>query len=93
MACAWLLGRQLDQKIAQLYVDTGWNSFAINRDEAVLKMMFKVKNGFVPSYLSELLPQENQYLYEHNLRRNYNLRIPFAHMNIFKNTICTYEYI
>ena len=77
-------GATARSNIAQLYVDTGWNSFAINRDEAVLKMMFKVKNGYVPSYLSELLPQENQYLYEHNLRRNHNLRIPFACMNILK---------
>ena len=59
--------------IANLYLKTLWPSFAKRRDEAMLVMIYQVKNNLTPNYLTELLPDENQNKPNYNLQNKKNL--------------------
>ena len=69
-------GATARSNIANLYADTSWQTFSERRDYAMLVMLYKIKAGSVPDYLSDILPHENRELMRHNLRNNRNIHIP-----------------
>ena len=69
-------GATARSNISKLFRETCWSSFGEKRDEAMLIMMFKVKNNLAPNYLTELLPPENRDQNRYNLRNSNNVKIP-----------------
>ena len=63
-----------------------WPSLADRRMQHSLLLMFKIVNGLAPPFLKDLLPDtvgENQ---NYNLRNNDELRVPFARLNVFRDS-------
>ena len=46
--------------IANLYLDTSWQSISVRRDDTMLIMLYKVKHDIAPDYLRDLLPLQNE---------------------------------
>ena len=79
-------GATARSNISNLYAETSWKSFADKRNDAMLCMLYKMKNGMVPNYLTELLPHENRLLNAHNLRNGRDIKIPFNKSEISKRS-------
>ena len=63
---------------AKLFLDTNLQSLVEKRDRTLLVMMFKIKNGHVPDYLSDLIPRENREIIQYKLRNARNIALPHA---------------
>ena len=79
-----LTGATNGSNISNLYNDTGWLTFIERRNNAVVKMTYKMKHNMVPHYLSGLLPHQNQDCKVYQLRNRKNLTIPQANKNVMK---------
>ena len=79
-------GATARSNIANLFEETSWQSFSDRKDDAMLIMMYKIKKGLAPNYLTEILPKENQEINRYNLRNNKNIRIPFTKSETFKRS-------
>ena len=79
-------GATARSNIANLYAETSWPTFAERRDYAMLVMLYKIKAGSVPDYLSDILPCENREVIRHNLRSNRNIHIPSHKSETFKRS-------
>ena len=66
--------------IALLYEDLCWPHLASRRKEHCLTLMYKMVNGLVPHYLSDLMPQRQGFDRGHILWSDKNglLQIPFT---------------
>ena len=53
-----ITGATARSNIAKLYEDTSFCPFKTRCENAMLKMMYKIKNDLAPSYLKDLLPQK-----------------------------------
>ena len=56
------------------------------RDDAMLTMLYKVKNNLSPDYLRDLLPLPNQNVVWYNLRNNKNIPLPSCRLESFKRS-------
>ena len=79
-------GATARSNISNLYLETSWKSFTDKRNDAMLCMLYKMKNGIVPNYLAELLPQENGQLNVHFLRNSRYIKIPFNKSEMSKRS-------
>ena len=69
-----------------LYFETGWETLAKRREKRKLTLLYKIKNGISPDYLSELLPPTIGDNMPCNLRHNNDIQIPYCRLNIYKNS-------
>ena len=79
-------GATARSNIANLYLETSWQSFAERRDGVMLVMIYKVKNNLAPNYLTELLPHENQNEPTYNLRNKKNLKLPMPKKELVRRS-------
>ncbi len=70
----------------KLYNETGWQTLQTRRDQQKLIMLYKMKNGLVPQYLSDLLPQQVGNTTHIRLRNADNLQVPYARTSFYKNS-------
>ncbi len=70
----------------KLYNETGWQTLQTRRDQHKLIMLYKMKNGLVPQYLSDLLPQQVGNTTNIRLRNADNLQVPYARTSFYKNS-------
>jgi hypothetical protein len=79
-------GATARSNIAKLYNDVGWQSIKQRCDQAMLVMLYKIKNDQAPSYLYELLPPEFHEYVEYNLRNSQNIVLPFTRLESFRRS-------
>jgi hypothetical protein len=79
-------GATAKSNISKLYKETAWLSIKERRDNAMLLMMFKIKNHLAPDYLKHLVPLENKEHIGYNLRNNANIPIPFSRLESVKRS-------
>ena len=84
-------GATARSNIALLYRDTGFMSVSERRDHAMLNMMYKIKSGLAPDYLTNILPPENHEIIHYNLRNNENIAVPHVRLEIFKRSFVPYS--
>ena len=72
--------------IGRLYEEMCWLTIKDRCDISTLVMLFNMKNDLTPSYLTELLPKENQEVVAYRLRNNSNIRIPFARLETYRRS-------
>ena len=70
--------------ISKLYEDTGWQSVKERRDQAMVIMLYKIKHNIAPTYLHQLLPQDQPYV--HNLRSKKVIREMRFNTEVFKRS-------
>ena len=79
-------GATSKSNIANLYSDTGWSTFNQRKEQSILAMFYKIKNGQSPEYLQNLLPPDNQDKSTYNLRNKQDVSIPFARLETYKRS-------
>ena len=73
-----------------LYNETEWQRLDLRREKHILCLMFKIVNGLSPSYLCDILQDINHVDIRYNLRREGNIRVPFARTETFKRSFFPY---
>jgi hypothetical protein len=79
-------GATARSNIAKLYDDLLWQSIKDRRDQAMLTMIYKIKNDLAPSYLYHLLPPEFREYVGYNLRNSQNILLPFTRLESFRRS-------
>ena len=69
-----------------LFTETDWQRFDSRRKSHVLCLMYKIVNGLAPSYLCDILQSINSLQTGYNLRREGNIRVPFARTESYKRS-------
>ena len=69
-----------------LYFETGWEMLSKRREKRKLTLLYKMKNGLAPGYLTELLPPLVGDNLTYNLRHNHDLQMPYCRLNIYRNS-------
>lgn len=77
-------GLPIFASLRSLYYETGWDTLAERRKRRKLTLMYKIVNGNVPSYLTDLLPNRVNEANNYNLRNRNDFKIPFSRL-------CSYE--
>ena len=72
--------------LENLYKECGWVSLSERRKQQKLNFMFKVHQGQVPNYISDLIPPLVRDVSNYPLRNMHNYSIPFARTEIFKKS-------
>ena len=70
----------------KLFKECGWLSLLERRRQQKLNFMFKVHQGQVPSYISDLIPPLVRDVSNYPLRNMHNYSIPFARTEIMKRS-------
>ena len=75
-------GRSKLVSLSNLRQECGWESLSERRRKHKLILFFKMVKGFVPPYLSSLVPQLNSNISNYNLRNANNIytKIPSFHL-------------
>ncbi len=71
---------------ANLYEETCWQPITERCDNAMLIMMYKIKNNLTAEYLGEVLPPDNNELTHYNLRNSQNIAVPVARLETFRKS-------
>ncbi len=79
-------GATSHSNIRKLYAETGWLSVRDRIETAMLVMLWKVKNSYVPDYLAELLPRQDSDRTNYNLRNNDHIRIPLVRLELYRRS-------
>jgi len=79
-------GATARSNIANLYLETGWQSIIDRRNNAMLVMLYKIKNNIAPEYLQELIPPENHEYIRYNLRNNSDIAVPPARLETYRRS-------
>ena len=69
-----------------LYKEVGWVPLSQRRKESKLITLFKIKNGFAPSYLYDLLPPLVGYEMQYQLRNRLDFSEPLCRLEIYKKS-------
>ena len=69
-----------------LFKECGWQRLDSRRETHVLCLMYKIVNGLSPSYLCDILQDINSLETGYNLRREGNIRVPFARTESYKRS-------
>ena len=72
--------------LSNLRQECGWQSLSEHRREHILTLFFKMVKGFVPPYLSSLVPQLNSNISNYNLRNANNVYNIACRTNLYKNS-------
>ena len=68
--------------LIKLYNECGWTNLSVRRHQQKLHFMYKVNNGLVPSYITDLFPPLVSEISGYPLRNNNNFSTPFTRTNI-----------
>lgn len=68
--------------LENLYRECGWISLSERRKQQKLVFMYKVVNGSVPSYITDVIPPLVRETTNYPLRNNNNIAIPFTRTEI-----------
>ena len=68
--------------LVKLYNECGWTNLSVRRHQQKLHFMYKVNNGLVPSYITDLFPPLVSEISGYPLRNNNNFSTPFTRTNI-----------
>ena len=79
-------GATKSASISDLYKELGWESLAERRTKHKIIQFFKMIHNHTPVYLSKLIPLTSDETHNYVLRQSANLRIPFAHSELFKES-------
>ena len=79
-------GRTRSVSLENLYRECGWTSLAERRKQQKLIFMFKTMNGFVPSYISDLIPPMIREVTNYPLRNQNNITTPFCRTEILRKS-------
>ena len=79
-------GATARSNIRKLYEETAWIPIRQKCENAMVIMMFKMKNNLSPDYLYDLLPEMNNEVIHYNLRNNNDLRVPFSRLESFRRS-------
>ena len=80
-----ITGATARSNISLLYNETNFTSIQQRAANSMLILMYKIRNGICPTYLSNLV-HENEQRQHYNLRSNASLEIPFARLESFKRS-------
>ncbi|KAK3092504.1 hypothetical protein FSP39_003753 [Pinctada imbricata] len=69
-----------------LYSELSWETLKKRREKQKLGIMYKIKNGLVPDYLSDILPPEVHENTPYNLRNSHNIQQLNTRLNLYKNS-------
>ena len=72
--------------LENLYRECIWISLAERRKQQKLTFMFKTMNGFVPSYISDLIPPMIREVTNYPLRNQNNITTPFCRTEILRKS-------
>ena len=67
---------------------TGWLPIRSRIDNAMITMLFKIKNRIAPNYLFELLPKINADCISYALRSCDDIRLPVTRGEAFRRSFC-----
>ena len=68
--------------LVKLYNECGWTNLSVRRHQQKLHFMYKVNNGLVSSYITDLFPPLVSEISGYPLRNNNNFSTPFTRTNI-----------
>ena len=68
--------------LVNLYNECGWTNLSVRRHQQKLHFMYKVNNGLVPSYITDLFPPLVSEISGYPLRNSNNFSTPFTRTNI-----------
>ena len=80
-----ITGATARSNILALYNDTGFVTLQVRITNSMLVLMWKMRNGLCPSYLSDLV-HSNEHREHYNLRSQETVRTPFARLETFKRS-------
>ena len=69
-----------------LLKEVGWEELHVRRKYHCLVVMFKIQNGLVPTYLSNICPLGRLDLANYNLRNNANIRPFYCRYTSFRKS-------
>ena len=72
--------------LENLYRECGWTSLAERRKQQKLIFMLRTMNGFVPSYVSDLIPPVIREVTNYPLRNQNNITTPFCRTEILRKS-------
>ena len=81
-----ITGATARSNIANVYREASFLSVSERRDNSMLLMFYKIKNGLAPSYLTDIAPHENQETIAYNLRNKDDITVPFARLDLYKRS-------
>ena len=84
-----ITGATARSNIANLYTDTGFSNIRSICDNAMLIMMYKMKNNTCPTYLQNLLPPTVEEVSSYNLRDKHNVVLPYARLDCLQRSFIT----
>ncbi len=78
--------------INNLYKETGWVTLQTRREQQKLIMLYKMRNGLTPTFLSDKLPQQVGNATNYPLRNSNNYQLPHARTSYVLRFIFTLNY-
>ncbi len=81
-----ITGATARSNISLLYDETKMPRLSQRREEAMLVMLYGIKNNLSPSYLSDLIPPDNKDQISYNLRNSMDIVIPLVRLDSYKRS-------
>ena len=85
-----ITGATARSNISLLYTESKMQTIAQRRDQAMLVMLYRIKNNLAPSYLTDLNPPINKDHIRYNLRNSLDITIPQVRLESFKRSFFPY---
>ena len=79
-------GATSNSSTTKLYQETSLETIVERRDQATLKLFYKIKSGIAPNYLHELIPPTRGEAVTYPLRNNRSIQPPFARLETMKRS-------
>ena len=79
-------GATAGSNIHRLYTETGWLSVRSRIDNAMVIMLYKVRNELVPNYLCEILEPHYAEQIHYRLRNDNDIKLPFTRREAFRRS-------
>ena len=72
--------------VANLYIETGWETLDARRNKHILVLFYKIFNDLTPPYLSSLVPPLVQNASRYNLRNSIDTQTIASRTTLFYNS-------
>jgi hypothetical protein len=72
--------------IHSIYIETGWEKLKTRREVRKLVLFYKIVNGQVPDYLTELVPSTVADTNNYNLRSKLNISQPSYRLSTYQQS-------
>ena len=72
--------------IHSIYIETGWEKLKTRREVRKLVLFYKIVNGQVPDYLTELVPPTVADTNNYNLRNRLNISQPSYRLSTYQQS-------